>query len=319
MPFTLSQNPTGCRGFSLIEMLLVVAILGILMAVLMSAMRLVKSSANRVLCASNLRQICSLMLVYAGDNRGGLPAGQWGADTGQYISWDDRLSSYDGRDIPLSSTDGLYQWNTHLRKDEVTNPTKLKAYAMYTCPSEEYRVRNLDLGAAGAWMRSYAFSSGGWSYAPKLARGVPPNASSIKGLYWCAETPDSGENYVGGNSPYAADWAARMSQISSPATTILLGELRHPYADLGGCWGVTIDFAGTQTAHYLRPNGCTYGNATGQINLSAEVAGGNVPLHRSTWNYLFADGHVENLTPDKTQTSAISSPPDAKSMWMRMK
>lgn len=61
------------RGFTLVELLVVIGIIAILIALLITSLRKAQMSAQRVACQSNLRQLGIGFLTYAGDHRGYWP------------------------------------------------------------------------------------------------------------------------------------------------------------------------------------------------------------------------------------------------------
>jgi prepilin-type N-terminal cleavage/methylation domain-containing protein/prepilin-type processing-associated H-X9-DG protein len=79
VPLKLRQTSVGesraaKRGFTLIELLTVMAILILLLALLIPQLSKMQEESRRAGCRSNLRQLGAGMLLFAGDNRGWLPA-----------------------------------------------------------------------------------------------------------------------------------------------------------------------------------------------------------------------------------------------------
>jgi prepilin-type N-terminal cleavage/methylation domain-containing protein/prepilin-type processing-associated H-X9-DG protein len=88
----MKNKAKDSQGFTLIELLVVISIIGVLMAILLPGLRAAKEQAQRVVCASQLRQLAMAHAMYQQSNEGWIvPATQ---DLGVDEYWYNTLGPY---------------------------------------------------------------------------------------------------------------------------------------------------------------------------------------------------------------------------------
>ncbi len=75
-----------CTAFTLTELLVSIAIIGILAGVVLSIVGLVRGRATTAQCSSNLRQCAMAINLYAAEHRGMAPSTTWTLEIQPYIS-----------------------------------------------------------------------------------------------------------------------------------------------------------------------------------------------------------------------------------------
>ncbi len=153
------QRRTKSRGFTLVELLVVIAIVAILVALLVPAVQAVRRAAQKNNCSNNLRQIGLAVTNYE-TAKLHFPVA-FNAPLGATVrgSW-----SIHGRILPYVEQDNARQRiDTHVDwHDQLASGVPQLGVPIYSCPSDpETHVRMRD-GAPYVHPTSYGFNMGVW-------------------------------------------------------------------------------------------------------------------------------------------------------------
>ncbi len=172
------------RGFSLIELLVVVAIIALLVTILLPSLNQANQQARQVTCQSNVRQLALANIGYALENTGYLvPA---------------------AKDIHLSSG-GHHRWHGYREHfDDAFDPLRgpLAGYLadgkVKQCPTAT------DLYTSDIWNSSYEKGNGGYGY----------NAVYLGSQNWRAGLPSAPAN----------ERTTQLTQIGDPVDTLMFAD-----------------------------------------------------------------------------------------------
>src|SRR5687768_14789445 len=96
-------------GFTLVELLLVTAVVGLLTALSAAGVQRARAAADRARCGNHLRQL-GLALHQYHQSRGALPPGTAGpADPTPFLAWHARLLPYLGRAAEWAEVEAAFR------------------------------------------------------------------------------------------------------------------------------------------------------------------------------------------------------------------
>jgi prepilin-type N-terminal cleavage/methylation domain-containing protein/prepilin-type processing-associated H-X9-DG protein len=135
------QTSARCRGFTLVELLVVISIIALLIALLLPALAKAKQTALTVVCLSNLRSLGQLTNEYAQSYQGSIPFGEstdlkWPQQYGQ-DSWDALLFAFKSDISPTPNWElGYGVGDTYYPLPDRFPGRPAEYDAMFDCPAQ---------------------------------------------------------------------------------------------------------------------------------------------------------------------------------------
>lgn len=156
-------------GFTLIEMLVVVAIILVLAAMGYPIFSMARESGRTAQCSSNLHQLQLAAMNYATDNGGKMPeasCGNWYLKYGEWVhphgwvAWTDSSKCND----KVLHANGVYAWFGEGGKASIANGSMWEyvkgGYGVYLCPTFAMKA---NCGVGNPW-RSYSMNASASSF-----------------------------------------------------------------------------------------------------------------------------------------------------------
>jgi prepilin-type N-terminal cleavage/methylation domain-containing protein/prepilin-type processing-associated H-X9-DG protein len=294
----------GPAGFTLIELLVVIAIIAILAAMLLPALASAKARAQRMDCASAMKQLGLGLSIFTSDNNEHYPPAGWafGPLTQPiiHITWDSLINGYIGGHNTQADMEVGYILNGAGGAPKVL-----------VCPADQFpKVQWMGGAFPDYSQRSYAMNAVGPNWPSQYqvddknrTYPMPPIQNGV-GIYWV----DS--------AIYSGDWSAPgypTSAVKDSAGTIMLAENTHGQQCAGNVWTCIVLGPQSDSANELYqtdPNGSPQDPDS---DTSVNEGRALYKAHRNRFNYSFCDGHVEALKIEQTiGTGTLTNP---KGMW----
>jgi prepilin-type N-terminal cleavage/methylation domain-containing protein/prepilin-type processing-associated H-X9-DG protein len=173
------SKQTRRKGFTLVELLVVIGIIALLISILLPSLNRARETANRVKCGSNMRQIGQAIQLYCNENKGNYPRTRYNPAIGTNGNYDPAIAAANppGRDPFVDSVtdnDVIKAMFLLIRTQDITPE-------VFICPSSNDEKDTYGTGAGVSAQSKVSFTAAknlSYSYANPY-----PDANAVNNSY----------------------------------------------------------------------------------------------------------------------------------------